>query len=74
MNTSQIRVVFSSFLYQAVWGLTNLKLIAGCAAYAEVNNRTGKCSLCDAGSYFLEQYSGFGICKGCPGLCKTCKD
>lgn len=74
VTTDRIRVVFSSFLYRAVWGLTNIKLIAGCSAYTGLDRTSSKCSKCNTGDYFADSYAGYGACQSCPGLCKTCKD
>lgn len=55
-TTDKIRVIFSSFLYDAVWGLTNVKLIAGCSGFSRWDSEKGTCSLCPEGSYFEERY------------------
>lgn len=48
-----VKVIFSSFLFEGYWGLTNIKAISGCGAYAGLDSLTSTCSLCSSGSFYL---------------------
>ena len=52
MRGKKVRVVFSSFIHDAQWAITNMKTITGCAGFTGFDSKTQTCSKCLAGSYF----------------------
>jgi hypothetical protein len=74
ITSPKVKVSFSSFLFEGVWGVTNLKFVTGCSGFTGLNNNTLGCSTCKEGTYLQGLQSDFGVCKECPALCKTCKN
>lgn len=69
---SQLTVVFTSFLYSANWGLTNVQLLQGCSSFSLFDQKTLTCSICDSDSYLLDLPNGAMWCQKCPLYCLTC--
>jgi hypothetical protein len=69
--SENITIIFTSFLFNAVWGITNLKLTQGCTGYSRLNSTSQKCDQCDTDA-FVVSYSQSAWCQKCPSLCATC--
>ena len=67
-----ITVLFTSFLYDAIWGLSDIRLASGCSGYSMFDDNLETCTKCDPDAFLLVQ-RGAQICQKCPLLCKTCK-
>jgi hypothetical protein len=68
---SQLTAVFTSFLFNAVWGITNIRLQQGCLGFSVFNSKTLKCNQCDSDSYLITKRTA-DWCSKCPPLCRTC--
>lgn len=65
-------IVFTSFLYNSLWGLSNIKLLSACTHFSSYDPLTQTCSLCDTDSYLVHLPAGERYCEKCPNLCRTC--
>ena len=45
LNAKELKVVFNSFLFESVWALSNIKLIAGCVGFTSPD-ANGICNQC----------------------------
>ena len=67
-----LTVIFSSFLFSAFWGLTNVKVLSACRGYSMFDTATSQCGKCDSDSFAVT--SGLAQwCERCPLLCSTCE-
>jgi hypothetical protein len=55
---TELTVVFTSFLYNSHWALTNTKLVQGCQGFSAFHEKTQSCSKCDSDSYLVQNTKG----------------
>lgn len=55
---SELTVVFSSFLFNSNWAITNLKLIQGCKGFSSYDEKRQICSKCDSDAYLVNNNRG----------------
>jgi len=68
----KLTVIFTSFLFNALWGLTNVKVISACKGYSLFDNTTEECGKCDPDSFAVTS-GQTAWCERCPLLCATCQ-
>lgn len=72
-NYNDLTLIFTSFLYNSIWGISNLKVIQGCNQYSLFDSKTELCGKCDPDSYSV-QFGQTMWCEKCPLLCATCEN
>lgn len=69
---NSLTLVFTSFLYNSQWGLSNVKIVAGCTQFTSYDSASETCSICDTDSYQVSLGSSEKSCEKCPSLCRSC--
>lgn len=69
---NSLTLVFTSFLYNSQWGLSNLKIVAGCTQFTTYDSASETCSICDTDSYQVLLGNSEKSCEKCPSLCRSC--
>lgn len=55
---NEITFIFTGFLFSSNWGISNIKLLEGCQAFTQYNDKKETCSQCDTDSYLLQDNKG----------------
>ena len=62
-----LTIIFTSFLFNAFWGLTNVKVLSACKGYSMFDSASEQCGKCYSDSYVVSS-SPTQWCYRCPPL------